>query len=202
MIDCNKRKSRYHRWTGTRVHSNVLRDFRPETRLRIRWKLLTLPILFGTCASLLQAAEKPPRTTANKIVIHKSSRRLELYSDGKLVKSYKVSLGPAPEGAKTCEGDGKTPEGVYRIVGRNSKSAFHRSLRVSYPNEQDRARSAKLGCRTGGDIMIHGLPNGYGWIGAGHLAKDWTAGCIAVTDAEIEEIWNAVADGTLVEIQA
>ena len=170
--------------------------------LRLRWKLLTLPVLLGTCASLLHSAPKQPQTIADKVVIHKSVRQLELYSAGKLLKSYKVSLGPTPLGAKACEGDGKTPEGAYRIVNRNSRSSFHKSLRVSYPNQQDRARAAKLGCSPGGDIMIHGLPNGYGWVGAGHRAKDWTAGCIAVTDAEIEEIWNAVPDGTIVEIRS
>ena len=170
--------------------------------MRIHWKLLTLPVLLGTCASLLQAAETQLHVTADKIVINKSKRELELYSAGKLLKTYKVALGPSASGAKNCEGDGKTPEGTYRVVGRNPKSAFHKSLRVSYPNDQDRARAAKMRCSPGGDIMIHGLPNGYGWIGAGHRAKDWTAGCIAVTDAEIEEIWRAVPNGTVVEIKA
>ena len=170
--------------------------------MRIRRNLLTVPVLIGTFASLLQAAEPVRLAKADKIVIRKSERKLELYSGAKLLKSYVVSLGSQPIGSKSCEGDGKTPEGKYRIVSRNSKSAFHRSLRISYPDDQDRARAAKLKCSPGGDIMIHGLPNGYGWIGTGHRAKDWTAGCIAVTDAEIEEIWNAAADGTVVEITA
>ena len=170
--------------------------------MKIRWKLLALPVLVGTCASLLQAANAPVRTTANKIVIHKSKHTLEVYAGDKLLKVYKVALGPSVMGPKSCQGDGKTPEGTYRIVGRNAKSAFHKSLRVSYPNEQDRQHAAKLGCSPGGDIMIHGLPNGYGWIGEGHRAKDWTAGCIAVTYYEIEEIWRVVPDGTIVEIKA
>ena len=170
--------------------------------MRIRWKLLTVPVLIGTCASLLQAASIPPTIAADKIVILKSKRELQLFSGAKLLKTYRVALGSHPAGAKSCEGDGKTPEGTYRIVSRNAKSAFHKSLRVSYPNDHDRAQAASAQCSPGGDIMIHGLPNGYGWIGAGHRSKDWTAGCIAVTDAEIEEIWQAVANGTLVEIRA
>jgi hypothetical protein len=195
--------SRYDTEHASRVSStNCLRLFckQEASAVRIRWKLLTLPVLLGTCASLLAAADKPPAGVADKIVIHKSKHLLELYADGKLMKTYKVALGPAAVGAKSCQGDGKTPEGIYRIVGRNPKSAFHKSLRVSYPNEQDRLRAAKIGCSPGGDIMIHGLPNGYGFIGAGHRAKDWTAGCIAVTDAEIEEIWLAVPNGVIVEI--
>jgi len=143
-----------------------------------------------------------PAAPADKIVILKSQRELRLFAGDTLLKTYKVALGPVAVGAKQCQGDNKTPEGTYRIVGRNPKSAFHKALRVSYPNQQDRERAARLGCAPGGDIMIHGLPNGYGWIGAGHRTRDWTAGCIAVTDAEIEEIWRAVKDGTVVEIQA
>ena len=169
--------------------------------MKIRWKLLTLPILIGTCASLLHSSDAPPTATADKIVIIKSKRELQLFSGPKLIKTYRVALGTQPVGAKSCEGDGKTPEGTYRIVSRNAKSAFHKSLRVSYPNEHDRTKAAAAHCSPGGDIMIHGLPNGYGWIGAGHRAKDWTAGCIALTDAEIEEIWESVANGTLVEIR-
>jgi murein L,D-transpeptidase YafK len=170
--------------------------------LRIRWKLLTLPVLLGACTSLLHGARAaPPAPAADRIVIYKSKREMQLFSGSKLLKTYRVALGPVPKGAKACEGDGKTPEGTYRIIGRNAKSAFHKSLRVSYPSEHDRTRAAAAGCSPGGDIMIHGLPNGYGWVGAGHRAKDWTAGCIAVTDAEIEEIWQRVANGTVVEIR-
>jgi len=118
-----------------------------------------------------------------------------------VIKSYRIALGGTPVGRKEQQGDHKTPEGLYTIVGRNPSSQYHRALRVSYPNAEDRARAAKRGVPPGGDIMIHGLPNGYGWVGRGHLAKDWTDGCIAVTDQEIEEIWTLVADGTPVEIR-
>jgi murein L,D-transpeptidase YafK len=102
---------------------------------------------------------------------------------------------------KTRQGDHRTPEGVYVINGRNAQSQFHRSLHISYPNAADRERAHKLGVSPGGDIFIHGLPNGYGLIGAAHRAHDWTDGCIAVTDQEIEEIWKLVDNGTLIEIR-
>lgn len=138
--------------------------------------------------------------TADQVVINKSKRELLLLRKGKLLRSYKVALGRNPVGAKQFQGDGKTPEGAYTISGRNVRSAFHRSLRVSYPSDADRDHARHLGRDPGGDIMIHGLPNGQGWIGAAHRATDWTQGCIAVTNAEIEEIWNLVPDGTPVEI--
>lgn len=139
--------------------------------------------------------------TVDLILIKKQKRLLTLFANNKVVKEYSVSLGSDPIGPKRCEGDGKTPEGDYKIVGRNLKSAFHKSLRVSYPNEQDRKLSAIEKCSPGGDIMIHGLPNGVGWVGGSHRLSDWTAGCIAVTDSEIDEIWRLVADGTRVQIE-
>ncbi len=138
--------------------------------------------------------------TADRVVIHKAKRELLLQYRGRVLRSYKVALGSNPVGPKTRQGDGKTPEGLYSIVGRNPRSAYHRSLRISYPNEADRARARRLRVDPGGDIMIHGLPNGRGFVGRAHRFVDWTAGCIAVTDEEIEEIWRLVPDGTPVEI--
>jgi len=112
-----------------------------------------------------------------------------------------VALGQGGLAPKQRAGDGRTPEGRYVIDSRNSASAYHRSLHISYPNPEDRKRAAKLGVSPGGDIMIHGLPNGKGFIGSAHRAYDWTLGCVAVTDAEIEEIWKLVPDGTPVEIR-
>lgn len=139
--------------------------------------------------------------SADLVLIEKSLRRLTLFQGEKVLARYAVALGGNPVGAKRCEGDRKSPEGEYRISGRNLHSAFHKSLRVSYPNQSDRTRAAKLKCKPGGDIMIHGLPNGRGWIGAAHRLTDWTNGCIAVTDAEIDEIWKLVPDGARVRIK-
>src|SRR5258707_67493 len=136
----------------------------------------------------------------DRVIINKAKRELFLMHADKVVKSYRVALGRNPVGPKTRQGDGKTPEGVYSISGRNPASSFHRALRVSYPDSADRALAKRLDVAPGGDIMIHGLPNGQGHIGKAHLQTDWTEGCIAVTDPEIEEIWGLVRDGTRVEI--
>lgn len=118
-----------------------------------------------------------------------------------VVKSYRIALGGVPKGHKECQGDNRTPEGHYIIDSRNKSSKYHRSLHVSYPNPADIRAAKKRGCNPGGDIMIHGLPNGYGWTGASHTAIDWTLGCIAVTNKEIEEIWRLVPNGTPIEIK-
>lgn len=144
---------------------------------------------------------RSPALLADRVVVHKAERELLLVTEGKILKRYRIALGGHPQGHKTQEGDRRTPEGVYRIAGRNPRSAYHLSLRISYPNEDDRIQAARRGVSPGGDIMIHGLPNGFGWIGRWHRWADWTAGCIAVTDSEIEEIWRSVPDGTPVEIK-
>ncbi|MDT8070229.1 MAG: L,D-transpeptidase family protein [Terriglobia bacterium] len=170
--------------------------------MAIRWKLLTWPVLWGAVLSPMYSyAKSPVNVKADHIVVLKSKRELQLWSKGTLLKSYRISLGGAPVGRKEQQGDHRTPEGNYVITGRNSHSKFHRALRISYPNPEDRTRAAKRGVSPGGDIMIHGLPNGYGWVGRGHLARDWTDGCIAVTNKEIEEIWDLVPDGAPVEIR-
>jgi murein L,D-transpeptidase YafK len=138
---------------------------------------------------------------ADHVIVHKQARAMELMDAGQVIKTYKIALGGEPVGPKTRKGDHRTPEGVYVIDSRNAHSQFHRSLHISYPNTGDRERARKLGVATGGDIYIHGLPNGYGFIGAAHRARDWTDGCIAVTDQEIEQIWLHVDNGTPVEIQ-
>lgn len=142
-----------------------------------------------------------PEEPADKILVQKSERKLYLLKNGEVLRSYHIGLGPNPVGHKTQEGDGKTPEGKYKINGRNPKSAYHLSLRVSYPNAEDKANAAKRGVSPGGDIMIHGLPNALSKLRAEKLLKKgWTAGCIAVSDKEIEEIWRMVPNGTEIEI--
>jgi murein L,D-transpeptidase YafK len=135
------------------------------------------------------------------ILILKHDHLLELLANGKVIRTYKVALGSGGLARKERQGDGRTPEGRYVIDNRKAHSAYHKALHVSYPNAEDRKRAADLGVSPGGDIMIHGLPNGRGWIGPGHRAIDWTLGCIAVTDQEIDEIWNLVPVGTPVEIR-
>jgi murein L,D-transpeptidase YafK len=162
-----------------------------------------LGVLFAVALLACHDTGAAPRRAlrADRILVEKSGRRLTLLWQGRPVKSYRVALGHAPVGRKQCQGDNRTPEGLYHVDSRNAGSAYHRSLHVSYPNAQDMANARRLGCRPGGDIMIHGIANGYGWIGPLHAQKDWTLGCIAVTDQEIEEIWTAAPNGTPVEIR-
>jgi len=138
---------------------------------------------------------------ADKILIEKNERRLTLISKGEVLKTYKVALGGDPVGPKERAGDNRTPEGTYRIDARNKDSRYHRSLHISYPNERDKKRARELGVSPGGDIMIHGMKNGFSWVGDAHTEVDWTKGCIAVTDEEIEEIDKLAPDGTVVEIR-
>jgi murein L,D-transpeptidase YafK len=130
------------------------------------------------------------------VLVDKRVRRLYLKRDGAAVAEFRVALGFAPIGHKAEEGDGRTPEGRYVLDWRNPNSRFHRSLHVSYPNEADAAQAAARGVSPGGDIFLHGTP---WWLAAIH--RDWTLGCIAVQDAEIDAIWTAVEDGTPIVIR-
>jgi len=135
----------------------------------------------------------------DRILIDKSARTLALMSGGKTLKTYRsIKLGDAPRGHKQFEGDEKTPEGEYRIDGRNGGSRYHLSLRISYPNAADREYARRAGRSPGGDIFIHGQPNG---SALERLPFDWTDGCIALSNAEIEELWKQVKVGTRVTIQ-
>jgi murein L,D-transpeptidase YafK len=137
----------------------------------------------------------------NKVMLLKSERRLLLLRGETVLKSYRVALGRNPRGGKTRRGDGRTPEGHYQLDWRNPKSRFYRSIHVSYPNAADREHARARGVLPGGDIMIHGLPNGLEAIGTAHSNWNWTEGCIAVTNAEMDEIWAVVDDGTAIEIR-
>lgn len=143
----------------------------------------------------------PVGAHADSVVVSKKEHRLTLLSEGKLLKTYKVALGGDPIGPKTRQGDHKTPEGMYVLDRRNEHSRFYRSIHISYPSAKDMAVARKLGVSPGGDVYVHGLPNGFGWVGAGHRVKDWTDGCIAVTNEEMDEIWRAVPNGTPIEIK-
>ncbi|MDD2733291.1 MAG: L,D-transpeptidase family protein [Desulfuromonadaceae bacterium] len=138
---------------------------------------------------------------ADKVLIAKKERRLTLISKGTVLKTYQIALGGNPIGPKERQGDNKTPEGTYVIDARNKNSRYHQSLHISYPNENDKKRAKERGVAPGGDIMIHGIKNGFSWVGDLHREADWTKGCIAVTDEEIEEIDTLVPNGTIVEIR-
>jgi murein L,D-transpeptidase YafK len=137
----------------------------------------------------------------DRVLVFKREHKLLLLNGEKVVKAYVVALGGGGLSPKQYQGDHRTPEGLYEIDRRKRDSSFHRALHISYPNQSDRERAHQLGVSPGGDIMIHGITNGLGWLGANHRMSDWTDGCIAVTDAEIEEIWSLVPDGTPVEIR-
>jgi lipoprotein-anchoring transpeptidase ErfK/SrfK len=139
--------------------------------------------------------------SVDRIVIEKKARQLTLIAKGDVIKTYRIALGGDPVGPKERAGDNKTPEGVYVIDARNKGSRYHRSLHISYPNETDKKRARELGVSPGGDIMIHGIKKGFSWVGDAHTEVDWTRGCIAVTDEEIEEIDKLAPNGTIVEIK-
>ena len=142
-----------------------------------------------------------PVPKIDRVIVLKQARTLQLMSGGKVLKTYKVALGGDPVGAKVQQGDHRTPEGIYVLDHRNIHSQYYKSIHISYPNAADRANAAKLHVAPGGDIFLHGLPNGYAWVGNKHRLKDWTDGCVAVTDEEIDEIWKLVVDGTPIEIR-
>lgn len=159
---------------------------------------LVITTVVAVCARV-PASETTPKP--DKVVVLKSRRLLVLMKGDEKIKEYTVALGSDPVGPKVREGDHKTPEGLYVLDRRNPKSRFYKSIHISYPSPQDRERASKLGVAPGGDVMIHGLPNGFGWLGHVHRRRDWTDGCVAVTDDEMDEIWGMVADGTPIEIK-
>jgi murein L,D-transpeptidase YafK len=138
---------------------------------------------------------------ADRVLVLKAARELHLYKNDVLLKKYHVNLGFNPIGDKVQEGDGRTPEGQYIIVWRNPKSAAYRSLHISYPNQSDIQAAKKLGVSPGGDIMIHGLYNGWDNTDIPRIQPDWTYGCVAVSNAEMDELWRVVDDGTPIEIR-
>ena len=167
----------------------------------MRIRLLTALALLALCGLGWSQTPAKPALHADRVVVLKKERTLQILSQGKVIKTYKVALGGDPLGPKTRQGDHKTPEGVYVLDSRNAHSQFYKSIHISYPNARDREEARQRGGLPGGDVFVHGLPNGYGYIGSAHRLKDWTDGCIAVTDQEIDEIWKAVADGTPIEIR-
>jgi murein L,D-transpeptidase YafK len=155
--------------------------------------------LLGTCLLGETNASLPSSAVAEKVVVLKRKRTLILMKGNRALKTYRIALGTNPRGPKIRQGDHKTPEGRYILDWHNEKSQFHRSIHISYPSTTDRARARKLGVSPGGDIFLHGLPNGYEQ--PAEQVWDWTNGCIAVTNPEIDEIFRAVPDGTPIEIR-
>ena len=138
---------------------------------------------------------------ADYVLVKKSSKELTLFSGPDRIKTYKIALGKNPVGHKVIEGDKKTPEGMYFIDARNKNSKYHLALHISYPDKIDALKARNLGSSPGSGIMIHGTGDEYEWMGKLHASINWTDGCIAVTNKEIEEIWRLVPDGTLIEIR-
>jgi murein L,D-transpeptidase YafK len=144
-------------------------------------------------------APNVPVIPVNRIIVDKSDRTMVLMDGEKAVRTYtEIKLGDAPVGPKQFEGDEKTPEGEYVISGRNPQSRYHLSIKISYPNAKDRAFAAAAGRSPGGDIFIHGQPNNAGFGTIGH---DWTDGCVALSNRDMDEVWALVKTGTPILIQ-
>jgi murein L,D-transpeptidase YafK len=167
--------------------------------LRNVLRLVAVTASFTLCIQAQTAASRTGQ--ADRIVVVKSTHTMTLYAGGNPLKVYHVWLGRGPGKAKQQQGDNETPEGSYTIIGRNAHSTAYMSLRISYPNAADRERARKLGVDPGGDIMIHGLPPGNDWVKPGQQLPDWTFGCIAVTNTEMDELWKLVPVGTPIEIK-
>lgn len=164
----------------------------------------TIASLFGSqpqpTAAPAPAPLPPQPQIADRIVVLKEKRILELQNHGKTFETFPIALGEHSRGPKERQGDGRTPEGLYRIDGRSMHTRWSRELQISYPNAEDRARAAREHVSPGGDIQIHGMPADYGPYDPPLWVKDWTEGCIAVGNAAIVKIWDAVADGTPIDI--
>ncbi len=161
---------------------------------------ITALFLVG-CATKLREDPVLQTQGIDKIMVYKGARKMAVYQDNRLLREFDVALGWGGLAPKERQGDGRVPEGLYLIDTRNPESAFHLSLRISYPTPEQARAAFTRGVNPGGDIMIHGLPNGRGWLGSDHRRVDWTDGCIAVTNEEIEWLWDRVPDGTPIEIR-
>jgi murein L,D-transpeptidase YafK len=163
-------------------------------------RAISFVVLAGACRSG-SAAPLPADVRGDRLVVEKAAHRMTLYRSDSVLKVYRVALGRGGSGDKVREGDNRVPEGRFQIDHRVEASRYHRALHVSYPDRAHAERAQALGVPPGGDIMVHGIRNGFGWIGPLHRLKDWTRGCVAVTNPEIEELWRAVPNGTAVEIR-
>ena len=161
--------------------------------------LLVSPCLYPGSGAAEELSPQHPR--ADRIVVVKSERKLHLYRDGQALRSFDIALGLVPEGPKRESGDFRTPEGQYFLEWKNAESDYFMALKVSYPNERDRARAAAAGVDPGGQIMIHGQPNNGRYSAMRSQGMDWTDGCIAVSNSDMVDIWLMTAEGMPIEIQ-
>ncbi|MDX6752133.1 L,D-transpeptidase family protein [Geminicoccaceae bacterium 1502E] len=177
--------------------SDISTTRRHLLRLAAGLPLLGLPRL---AAADLPVPPSRPLPRGDRLVVFKRDRRMELQRGGEVLRSFRIALGFQPAGPKLREGDGRTPEGSYRLDQFRAESAFYRAIRISYPAPEDRQRAAAMGVRPGGQIMIHGLDPALREWGSEHWMFNWTNGCIAVTNQEMDILWASVAPGTPIEI--
>jgi len=190
---------------------------RPSSGKNLHWLMIAIGLVVSAVVSTtaIGYVKKSPSNTKNtannaqitpnnvvidKVFVDKSERILQLLSEDKVIASYHIALGDSPAGHKQQQGDERTPVGVYTLDYKNEKSKFYRSIHISYPNAADKAHAKKLGVSAGGDIMIHGQKNGFGHLASITQQRDWTDGCIAVTNDEMDQIMEAVEIGTAIEI--
>lgn len=185
--------------SDARAEYDLGEDFEDEFTVDLNFQVTRLCPFSADLAKQAKYQKPSGSWRADYIVVDKKRKIMHFMSDGKVFRTYKVALGSS-KGKKRKEGDKKTPEGVYTIGYRNSQSSFYLSLHVTYPNTEDRDWARRNGVSPGGDIMIHGLPNEswkHPWLG--HPSRNWTAGCVAVTNAEMDEVWQYVIRGTVIE---
>lgn len=169
----------------------------------MRKAIIAVFILSGIAfllATLNSSPALPEGIKIEKLVVLKSERRLQAFAGGKILKTYRIALGRNPVGDKQSEGDCRTPEGRYTISAKNPNSSYHKNLGISYPNASDLVAARKLGKPAGGHIKIHGMRNGFGFLSRFHRLMDWTYGCLAVTNAEVDELYEHTPVGTPIEI--
>lgn len=157
---------------------------------------LLLALFMSLTCSLVNAQSK-----VDLVRVLKSERKLELVSSGKVLKEFRIALGSNPDGHKQQEGDGRTPEGIYALDYKKSDSAYYKAIHVSYPNAVDTALAKARGVSPGGQIMIHGQKNGLGWLSFISQRMDWTQGCVALSNDDMETVWKLVDVGTKIEIR-
>ena len=176
--------------------------FRPRRRVAFPAPAFVVGALLAIGGCATKPPEPPPSLAADRVVVKKAERKMQLLKAGQVVREYRVNLGDNPYGHKERQGDERTPEGDYVLDWRNPNSLYHRSIHISYPNAEDRSRAQSKGVDPGGMIMVHGRPS---YIDSPRILaeydnRDWTNGCIAVKNAEMDEVWHAVRDGTPIRI--